>query len=385
MTTCHKIIAYPVGNGDTCQIILENGRRILLDYRHQQCGETDDNPHLDLKKHLQDELNAAKRDYFDVVAFTHADDDHICGSTDFFHLEFSKKYQGSGRIKIETLWVPAAMVVETARNDQQSDEFVVLRDEARYRLLKGEGIRVFSKPLSLTEWLEPALERMGLPKNARDHLFVDAGTLAPGFSLSDDQVEFFTHSPFIEHCGPGCDVVRNDASLIFNIRFEAEGRQYNYMAIGDSTWDILEQIVDITKYHGRDDRLDWDLFNIPHHCSYLALSDEKGEKETEPKAGVEKFLLHGQPGANMICSSKPIVDIRSSYEQTQPPHIQAHKAYVNFLNKVSGRKVLVTMETPNATRPEPLVFHVTSGGITYQRSDRLGAAAIVSAAAPRVG
>ena len=29
----HQVIFYPVGNGDTCQIVLENGKRILLDYR----------------------------------------------------------------------------------------------------------------------------------------------------------------------------------------------------------------------------------------------------------------------------------------------------------------------------------------------------------------
>ena len=32
-------------------------------------------------------LKDANRDYFDVVAFTHLDDDHICGSSKFFYLE----------------------------------------------------------------------------------------------------------------------------------------------------------------------------------------------------------------------------------------------------------------------------------------------------------
>lgn len=46
----------------------------------------------------------------------------------------------------------------------------------------------------------------------------------------------------------------------------------------------LEDIVSITQYYNNEDRLRWDLLNIPHHCSYLALSDEKGDNETEPIA-----------------------------------------------------------------------------------------------------
>ena len=36
----HNILFYPVGNGDTSQIILENGKRLLFDYgqRGPGCG-----------------------------------------------------------------------------------------------------------------------------------------------------------------------------------------------------------------------------------------------------------------------------------------------------------------------------------------------------------
>ena len=64
----HKVIFYPVGNGDTSQIVLENGKRLLFDFRHQKQGEESDSPYIDLKKRLTDELKEAQRDYFDVVA-----------------------------------------------------------------------------------------------------------------------------------------------------------------------------------------------------------------------------------------------------------------------------------------------------------------------------
>lgn len=139
----HQIIFYPVGNGDSSQIILENGKRILFDYRHLKKAEGVESPEIDLKTRLKKELDDAKRDYFDVVAFTHSDSDHIENSTEFFELWYAQKYQGGGRIKINELWVPAAMILETATNGQQSNEFVIWRQEARHRLKKGKGIRVF--------------------------------------------------------------------------------------------------------------------------------------------------------------------------------------------------------------------------------------------------
>lgn len=384
MSEKHQIIFYPVGNGDTSQIVLSHGRRVLFDFCHRKKADSVDTPEIDLKKRLKDELNAASRDDFDVVAFTHADADHIQGSTEFFELQHAATYQGSGRIKIKQLWVPAAMVMESATNDQQSDEFVILRQEARHRLLEGKDILVFSRPQLLMDWLVPKLKERGEAPTARDHLFIDAGTLVPGFSLVADGVEFFCHSPFVKHCEDG-DIIRNSAALVFNVRLQAGTNTFDYFEIGDAHWEDLEEIVRITKWHGNEDRLAWDLINIPHHCSYLSLSDEKSEKETEPKPLVKELLLAGKVNSYIVSCSKPIVDIRESYDQVQPPHIQARKAYVRYLKEVEGRKFLVTMEEPNATKPEPLVFDVTTGGVSWTKTALIGAPAIVSSRPSRAG
>lgn len=72
------------------------------------------------------------------------------GDTDFFELRHAALYQGNGRIKINELWLPAAMLIEDVKRDQMSDEFAILRREGRHRLLEGKGIRVFSKPRAIT-------------------------------------------------------------------------------------------------------------------------------------------------------------------------------------------------------------------------------------------
>lgn len=384
MTQQHQVIFYPVGNGDTTQIVLHQGRRILFDFCHRQKGENDDAPEIDLKKQLKKDLDEARKDYFDVVAFTHADVDHIQGSTDFFELQHAVRYQGDGRVKIRQLWVPAAMVIEEGSNDQQSNEFVILRQEARHRLLEGKGILVFSRPQALMDWLVPKLKERGEPADARDHLFIDAGTVVPGFTLENDGAEFFCHSPFIEHCDDG-DIIRNTAALVFNVRLRADGADFDYLEIGDATWEDLEDIVRTTRTHKNDDRLEWNLLNIPHHCSYLALSDEKGAKETEPKPFVKDLLLAGRKDAYVVSCSRPVTDIKESYDQFQPPHIQARKAYERYLKEVGGRKFLVTMEEPNANKPAPIVFDVTFGGISLRRSALIGAPAIVSSRPSRAG
>jgi hypothetical protein len=383
MATKHEIVSYPVGNGDTTQIKLASGKRILFDFNHCKAAMDEKDPRIDLHKHLKDELKAEKRDYYDVVGFTHSDLDHICGSTEFFELQHAEKYKGNGRTKINELWVPAAMLLEEVTRDQMSDEFALWRKEARYRLLEGKGIKVFSKPQALKDWLHPALKERGEAPTARDYLFVDAGKLVGGLTLSGDGVEFFCHSPFIKHCDNG-DIVSNDASLVLNVRLRADGADYDYLHVGDSSWEVLEDIVAITKAHGREDRLRWDLFNLPHHCSYLCLSDVKGEKETEPKPGVKELLLFGKQEAYIVSSSYPIPNSKDMYEQTQPPHVQARNAYESHLNKVKGRKFLVTMEEPNGSKPQPLRFEVSSGGVSWLKAIS-GAPALLSSQPPRAG
>lgn len=377
----HKVIFYPVGNGDTSQIILENGKRILLDYRHLVKGEVDEKPEINLKARLKKELSDANKKSFDVVAFTHGDGDHICGSTDFFELRHTTKYQGGDRVPIPELWVPAAMVLEEGTHANRADEFIIWRQEARHRLREGTGIRVFSKPEKLKSWFD----ENDISFESRRHLITDAGQLVPGFTLGADNVEFFCHSPFIKHVDGAGDDMRNSCALIFNIRFQAGTNKFDFLAVGDSDWEVLEDIVRATREHGNDGRLEWDLFNIPHHCSYLALSDEKGAEETAPKPLVQDLLRAGRQGAYLICSSKPIEDSDEALENVQPPHLQARKCYERYLAEIGGAHFLVTMAEPSTGSPEPIVFNLDSSGITREKKILSAPAILISSPALRAG
>ncbi len=363
-----KIIFYPVGNADTCLITLEK-RFMLCDYAAKLNPDDPDDRRIDLPEALKEDINYPLRDTIDVVAFTHLDDDHICGATGFFHLNHAEKYQSEGRVKIDELWVPAAAIVE----EGAEDEARVIRQEARHRLIEGKGIRVFSRPAHLKEWLES----QGLTLESRLHLITDAGQLVPGWSKDQDGVEFFIHSPFGERDGDAV-LDRNECSLVFQATFQAGGTQF--LMAADTTYYNWHKIVAITRLHRNGERLKWDVYKLPHHCSYLSLSPEKGESETKPIANVQWLLDQGKSRAIVISTSKPIDDI----DQDQPPHFQSKNCYKTNLKPKSG-KFMVTMEHPNRVSPTRLTVNVTLAGASLETAAAIGSGALVSAPAPRVG
>ncbi len=287
----HKITLYPEDNADACLLEPDGGGMFLFDYADNHDEDEEGDLRTDLSAALGEKLEAHGRDALDVVAITHLDDDHIHGASEFFYLRHALRYQGEGRAKIDELWVPSAAITE----ENLKGEAAVIRAEARYRLLEGEGIRVFSRPGALSDWLEDH----GLSLEERERLITDAGQLVPGFRKEIDGVEFFVHSPFALRQDDGDELVdRNRHSLVLQATFRYGARDVRLFLSADSGHEALADIVRITRSHHNDDRLLWDVMKIAHHCSYKSLSDEKGVEVTEPVEEVAQLLEDfGQAGA----------------------------------------------------------------------------------------
>ena len=328
----------------------------------------DDDSRIDLPVALRDDLDAAGKDSYDVVAFTHADKDHINEFSEFFYLEHAKKYQDSDRIKIETLWVPAAVILEKTSNEDHR----ILRAEARHRLKEGKGIRVFSKPDLLEKWLEDE----GLTLKSRKNLITNAGQIVPGFDKSSEGVEFFVHAPFSESIDD--DIVRNDAALVVQATFEYGGEDTKLILGADIDYEVWENIVQITQYYGRNERLEWDVFKISHHCSYTSLSDDKGKEKTTPVSKVKWLFEKGQKKAKLVSTSDPI----PADDTTQPPHRQAANFYKDVAADING-EFKVTMEHPKETAPEPLVITIDGSKATIKKAS--AGVGIITTGRPRVG
>lgn len=368
----HKITFYPIGNSDCCMIDLDGGKKLMFDFAHYAKAEDDKDPRIHLAVKIREDLNAAGRDNFDVVGFTHGDDDHIHGFSEFFYLEHAKKYQGDDRIKIQELWVPAAMVID----GDLKDEAKILRAEARYRLKNGKGIRVFSRPERLKSWLEGE----GIKFDDRKSLITDAGKIVPGFSKDSEGIEFFVHSPFATHVDDET-IDRNESSLIFQATFSYKGQDTKFILIGDTTHEVLTDIIDITKFHKNEDRLEWDIFDVPHHCSYLALNSEKGTDKTQPVENVAWLLENGNEGGIIVSCSNPIP---ADDGDNQPPHRQAANYYKEVAS-TKKRQFKVTMEHPKVSNPTPLVILIDDSGATLEKKISGAAAVVTSRPAPRAG
>lgn len=370
----HTIKFFPLGDAESFLITLDNGHRILFDYGNERDPNDPDDPRIDLAEALRNELSATANDTIDVVAFTHLDRDHICRATEFFHLDYAKKYQGNDRIKIKTLWVPAAVIIEEGCDEEQA----IIRAEARHRLKNGYGIRVFSRPKKLEDWLN----KQGLTLESRQDLITDAGQLVPDYSQSLDGVEFFVHSPFASRLADGTLVDRNTDALAMQARFVNSGVETLFLITSDLPWEALSAMVEVTQYHHNERYLNWDIVDIPHHCSYLSLAPDKGEDKTKP---VDKigwlYEKQAQRYGILISSSRPIP---SDDDDKQPPHRQAANYYRDCAAKISG-EFRVTMEHPRKDAPEPLVVTIDQYKATIKKSQASAGTIITSRPAPRAG
>jgi hypothetical protein len=364
----HSINFFPVGNADCFRIDLGPGRQVLFDYADMRNAADSTDKRIDLPTVLRKDLEDRKRDYYDVVVFTHLDNDHCCGAGDFFHLDHASKYQGDGRIKMKELWVPAAAITEGGCEDDAR----VIRAEARHRLRAGTGIRVFSSPDDLKGWLEEE----GLTLESRKSLITQAGSVVPGFQKATDGVEFFAHSPMASRRANGSALNRNLDALVLHATFQVDGIETKALLTSDITHEVITSIVEMTRYYGNEDRLEWDLVDVPHHCSYKAIGPEKGTEKTDPVDAV-KWLYEDKAlaGARLISPSCPI----PAADTDQPPHRQAANYYRD------RGEFLVTMEHPTVDAPETLVITIDHLKATVKKKAVGGAASAYRQSAPRAG
>lgn len=377
--TVHKLTFHPLGNADSTRIDLENGSKILIDYADMRDASVSNDKRIDLARELRADLKKAKKDSFDVVVFTHLDRDHINRASEFFEFDHAAKYQGGERVKMPMMWVPAAAIIEEACDGDAA----VIQKEAKHRLRKNYGVRVFSSPGMLDKWFKDN----DIKPAERAYLITNAGETVKGFSLDNHGVEFFCHSPFATRTADGTLFDRNKDSIALHITFRSGGVESRALFLSDLTYDVIADIVRVTEWHAKKDpsraaRLMWDIQKISHHCSYTALSADKGKDKTKPDPMVDRLFRHyGQKHGVIVSTSKPMP---SDDSDVQPPHRQA-ASYYREVAQDEFREFRVTMEYPNKTSPAPLVIKVNQFGVTVEKTLISGAGSIASNPAPRAG
>lgn len=372
-----RIQTFPLGNADTLRLDLADGRRVLIDYADMRDDDDDEDKRCDLPSELRRDLTKARRDYLDAVCITHTDRDHCKGFGDFFWLEHAAKYQDDDRIKINELWVPAAAILE----ENLKDDARIVRAEARHRLREGKGIRVFSRPERLKQWME----KEGLDYESRKHLIIDAGQLVPGYTKDGpERTEFFVHCSFAWRQDENTVVVRNEDSIVMHVTFLEGRRESKLLLASDVDHETLSAIVQTSRKHNNEHRLRWDAVKLPHHCSYLSLGPERGEDETQPVPDV-KWLFEDarEDGSYIVSPSDPIPEKGADDDNDQPPHRQAAK-YHRRISAACDGEFTVTMEHPSKTNPKPFAYTITALGIAFEVAAPMVASS-ASSSTPRAG
>ena len=370
---------FPTGNADTTLLRLADERLVLFDFADMRNPDDRFDARCDLKLEMRREMERAGQEDFAVLCFTHLDDDHVCGASDFFWFRYATKYQGPGRVKFREMWVPAGAITEVGlQGDAQ-----VIRAEARHRLLTGEGIKVFSRPEALRKFLEDN----GLTLESRAHCIVDAGQTVSGFRKADTgRAEFFVHAPFAWRTDDRGLVDRNQDSIVVQAAFQEGAREVLALLGSDVDHTTLTEIVLTTKKHKNEHRLRWDVLKLFHHCSYKSLGPEKGVDETEAVPEV-KWLFEQQSneGCYIVSPSWEIPAKGSDADKNdpQPPHRQAANHHKRVVADKDGEFV-VTMETPMKAKPKPFRIEITSAGAALAYISTSSSAAATSSTG-RVG
>jgi hypothetical protein len=384
----HKVTFYPIGSADCSLIELANGTRVLFDYANTREPGVDEDVRCDLEKELRDNLDADGRDYFDIVAFTHLDWDHYAGATEFFYFDHIKAYQddvdGKRRIRIRTLWVPAAIITEGLGSDEDREAKAIQR-EARARFKAGMGIRVFSCPDRLKEWCRSNEVNL----DERSHLVTESGDVAPECTLEKDGADFFVHSPFACLQNERAAEDRNKDALVMHATLTCGGQSTSIFLASDVDCSILSEIVSVSEKLKRTERLAWDVLKVPHHCSHGSLSagEREGDKSTPEPQVKRLFEYYSQPCCIAISPSEPIPckgDERDS-DGANPPHRQAANYYKEDVAGPRDGTFRVTMEHPSVGRPKPIVVEVDSSKATVKMGATSVGSAAFSVRAPRAG
>lgn len=363
---------YPVGNGDTSLITLEDKTTILVDCNIRNC---DNDETYDVKKDLLGSIQYVNEiPYVDVFILTHGDQDHCRGFKKHFYQGEPENYSDSNKkeelIRIDTMWF-SPMIAEQNTNDDEDAH----QQEAERRLA------LHRKKDPKRDNPGNRIKIIGYDGNADykdlDHLRAKPGEIITRFN-DRDQVLFsvFIHAPFKEHLETLGDDKKNSTSIVFQARFKNSSYQQDFSTLamfgGDSDHTSWRIILEKTRKYKNEHALNWDLFLSPHHCSWSFFNDRPQEENPSPKKTSLEVLDYKRKNAKVIASSKKIIN-----DADNPPHYEARREYVkkvtegNFLNTT-------TYNVVNKI-PQPIVFEVTSQGIVKPKQTEGSAKAAGSA------
>lgn len=355
-----KIKFYPVDNGDTVLIKVDK-TTIQIDANIRSNDDC-----YDVMSDLLDEFSkdGEGKYHLDLFMLTHPDEDHCHGIDTYYYLGDPDKYTDED-LENDLVIIDELMVTPMLFSDATSAPAKALKKEAeRRRKLWDENSSDKTK----------AGNRLVIIGYDGDKKYENVTSYIPGETIkkvngkSITLLEFFVHSPFKDSLVEGkAEADKNETSIVMQARFKYTSTDTDpaalYLFGGDADHYIWEEIQNQSKAHGNDDKLDFDIFMVPHHCSWTYFNDvpyKKGETDEPVESSKDLIKDHKMTGAVIIASSKQIKD-----DDDNPPHYPAKEEYVKL---IGSDKFISLAEEPDSKNPKPVVYEVTSTG--FQRKDK---------------
>ena len=186
-----------------------------------------------------------------------------------------------------------------------------------------------------------------------------------------DSASTFTatfHGPL--EAGEGTD--RNDTSLAMRVTLTSGGCDQRILLLGDLAHESLAALLN----EADNEKLKFDIFVAPHHCSKRALFDDDGNEVSEVISGLTD---NAAEDAWVVVSAPPIPE--SDTDGADPPHRVAWGKYAEILG--SDHQVC-TGQHGSKDDPDPVVFGAGDDDCGYLKPSTaaaIAASTLVSTAA----
>jgi hypothetical protein len=376
----HFVKYYPVDNADTSLIKLSDKTTIQVDCQIREDEENSDGVKIyDVKKDILKELqkDSDNNPYLDLFVLSHPHKDHCVGFEGNYYCgdpdDYSDDDRDNEEIIIGELWVTQMIF----GNDICEQAKPIRREAKRRRKLfednpdeaKKQGNRLHIIGYNDNDTVVEGLH------------YVPGNTVVNINGEDNDYASFFIHAPFKSDLISGkADNDHNSTSIVFQISLKTStDGNIKSRAIfgGDADHYVWEKVKSISEDNGNEDKLKWNLFLAPHHCSWTFFNDTPYDENTEPKDCSLEILDYGDNNAHIISSSKKIKN-----EEPNPPHYPAKLEYVDKVGDAYFRNIAINK---SETAPKPLEFEISDSGTKLKKVAVAAAAGIISNPSLRAG
>lgn len=375
----HIIKYYPVGDADCTLIKLDNGMTVIVDCQIL-ADLTDGNGKqvmFDVKADLLKELkiDGSGRPFVDLFISTHPHDDHCKGfSGNFYHGDVADydKDKNKDEIIIEELWITPRGL----KNDLSGPAEDIRKEAKRRRKLYDDDANVKGSRGNY-------LRIIGYDKDKgfdSRYCYVPGKLVTTVHETSLSWLDIFIHAPFkedVETSKKNDD--KNATSIVVQFGFKIEKyTEYKSKVLmgGDAEHEIWQHILD---NNTDEEKLKWNIFLAPHHCSWSFFNESDNKKEIKPSA---ENILNKQISnyAHIVTSSDEIKN-----DDSNPPCYEAKQQYIKKLKAGSSHFLNTATHCKVGSIPQPIVFKINEYGKTLRENATVAGASSISNPAPRAG